>query len=117
MIPMYGIIGAALTTVLAELIVLAGLYVLTRKIVKINLLKNTWQALSAVAVMSALMPLVSSESLILTILAGALIYLGGYFLLQIIFRRSHRLAPVTDGVLRPRGEGGVNLVETDWPET
>jgi O-antigen/teichoic acid export membrane protein len=117
MIPLYGIIGAALTTVLAELVVLGGLYLLARRIVKIRLLKNTWQALLAVAVMSALLPFVSHESLIVTILAGALIYLGGYFLLQMLLRRFHRLPPVADHVLLPDGKGGVHPVKTDWPET
>jgi len=117
MIPLYGIIGAALTTVLAELVVLVGQYVLARKIVKIRLFRDTWQALVAVAIMSVFLPFVSNDSLIIVVVAGLLVYLGGYLLCQIIFSRSHRLAPVTDGILLPHREGGIDPAETNWPET
>jgi O-antigen/teichoic acid export membrane protein len=82
MIPLYGIEGAALTTVLAELVVLAGIYSLTRKIAPARLLGNLWRPLIAATIMAGSLIFIRIESLLLTIGIGGLIYFGMYFLLS-----------------------------------
>ena len=82
MIPIFGIVGAALTTVLAEIVVLAGIYLLARKITPVKLAANAWQPLVAALIMVGALSLVTFNSLILTIAIGGLIYFGAYFLLS-----------------------------------
>jgi O-antigen/teichoic acid export membrane protein len=117
MIPLYSIIGAALTTVLAELVVLIGQYSIARKIVKIRLLTNIWQTIVAASVMSAVLPFISNNNLFLALIAGTVVYLGIYQLCQIIFNRLNRFSPVADSIFSLRGKRGIDLAETNWPET
>jgi O-antigen/teichoic acid export membrane protein len=81
MIPMFGIEGAALTTVLAEIVVLAGIYILARKIAPIKIFGNLLTPLLAGIVMAGSLFFIKAESLIITIAIGSVVYFGTYFLL------------------------------------
>lgn len=82
MIPLFGIEGAALTTVLAELTVLIGMWWLTRKIIKLSFISSIWKPIVAGLIMSGGLLFIRTDSLFLVIGIGALIYFGMYFLLS-----------------------------------
>jgi O-antigen/teichoic acid export membrane protein len=85
MIPVFGIEGAALTTVLAEFVVLIGIYLLARKIIPIEIISNLWRPLIAGLVMAGSLSVISTDSLFIVIAIGALIYFGVYFFLSKVF--------------------------------
>lgn len=78
-IPVYGIEGAAATTIVAELIVLAGISLEARKKIDIHFLPAIVRPTIAALVMAVALSLVYLEGLILTVLLGALVYFGTYF--------------------------------------
>lgn len=78
-IPRYGIVGAALTTVVAEMLVLAGMYVVARRLVRIEIFRSLLPALISGLCMSAALRFIRIDSLIVTIAIGGLIYMGIYF--------------------------------------
>jgi O-antigen/teichoic acid export membrane protein len=82
MIPMFGIEGAALTTVLAEIVVLIGIYMIARKIIRIEILSNLWRPLLAGLVMTGSLFVITTDSLFVIIAIGGLVYLGVYFFLS-----------------------------------
>lgn len=87
-IPVYGIEGAALTTIAAELMVLIGMYMKARKKVNIPLLSVMIKPIIAVIIMAIFLSMIFLESLLLTVGIGALIYFGTFFSLQKITNRS-----------------------------
>jgi O-antigen/teichoic acid export membrane protein len=86
MIPMYGIEGAALTTLIAEIVVLVGIYFLAKKITPIRIFHNLFTALTAGLIMTASLFIIRLDSLILMIAAGGGVYLLSYFLLIKVFK-------------------------------
>jgi len=82
MIPYFGIEGAALTTVLAEIVVLFGIYLLARRIAPVKLISALWQPFLCATVMCIVLSLFTINSLIITIGIGGLVYFGSFFLLS-----------------------------------
>lgn len=78
-IPTYGIEGAALTTIAAELMVLIGIYFQARKHIHIHIFSTLIKPCIAAAIMAGVLSIIFIESLILTIGIGALTYFGVYF--------------------------------------
>lgn len=78
-IPTYGIEGAALTTIAAELIVFIGIYFQARKHIQIPLFSTLIKPCIAAAIMAGILSMIFIESLILTVGIGALTYFGVYF--------------------------------------
>ncbi|MCC7197622.1 polysaccharide biosynthesis C-terminal domain-containing protein, partial [Candidatus Peregrinibacteria bacterium] len=81
-IPIYGIEGAALTTLAAESAVLIGIYLLVKKHIPVRILKHIWIPLISAAFMAIALADINFESLILTVTLGASIYFIVYFGLQ-----------------------------------
>lgn len=81
-IPVYGIEGAALTTIVAELMVLTGIYIQAKKHVHIRFVPAIIKPVIATAVMATVISMIFIESLILTVGIGVLLYFGVYFALS-----------------------------------
>ena len=80
-IPKFGIEGAAFTTLLAEIAVLIGNYIKVKPYIKINFIKSFFKPLIASLAMTIGLLTTRNESIILTVLFGALIYFGVHWLL------------------------------------
>lgn len=78
-IPKYGIEGAAATTILAELVVLIGIYLSARQFVQIRIFSNMVVPLVSGLIMVFSLVFIKTDSLFITIAIGALIYFGTYF--------------------------------------
>jgi O-antigen/teichoic acid export membrane protein len=89
MIPLFGIEGAAATTVLAETVVLIGIYLLTRKIVRFRVAAGLWRPLLASIGLCAALYFTHFESLLLTIGIGATAYFACYFALSRLGAKSN----------------------------
>ncbi len=109
MIPAYGIEGAAATTILAELVVLMGIYLLARKIIRLNIFAHAWIPLLASLVMGGSLYFIKAESLILTVLIGGAVYMGAYYLLFAL------LKPGTNGLQIGTSETGNESLPRDLP--
>ncbi len=106
-IPLYGIEGAAATTIIAELIVLVGMTVIAHSSTKIKLFASSWQSIASSAVMAVFIIFFKIDNLILTVTGGALIYFGTYFALKQIFKiTNNHIAKVRKILLteQPRNE-------------
>ncbi len=83
-IPLYGIVGAAGTTIITEIIVLIGIYILARKSLKFKILKHIVNPAIATFAMSIIVSFINLESLALTITIGATTYFGTYFIISYV---------------------------------
>ncbi|HLG25816.1 MAG TPA: flippase [Candidatus Gracilibacteria bacterium] len=81
-IPIWGIEGAATTTMLAELIVLFGIFFLVKKNITFSIARIGWKSGAGGIVMAAALWYIQFESLILTIAFGALVYFAACGLLS-----------------------------------
>lgn len=103
MIPLFGIEGAAITTLLAETVVLGGIYFLARRIAAFTLLAAVWQPVACSAVMCVALSLFEIQSLIVTIGIGGLIYFGSYFLISRLARlKAARPSPAASSLAHTR---------------
>jgi len=78
-IPRYGIEGAAITTILAEIAVLIGVYVQVKKEIDVNIFKSVLLPLFCSTIMALALRFINFESLILMIAMGGAIYFATYF--------------------------------------
>jgi O-antigen/teichoic acid export membrane protein len=78
----WGIEGAATTTMLAELIVLFGIFFLVKKNITFSIARIGWKSAVGGTVMAAALWYIQFESLILTIAFGALVYFAACGLLS-----------------------------------
>lgn len=107
-IPRYGIEGAAITTILAEIVVLFGTYLIAKKFTQIHIFKNLLPALISSAIMAASLILIKIDSLIITIGIGGLIYFGCYFMLtkiNTLIKQNMDQNNENNPDLSPSGEG------------
>lgn len=86
-IPIFGIEGAAATTVLAEFAVLFCIYFEAKKVVQIKILHSIWQSLIASSIMAIILTLQKNDSLIIQLTIGCLSYFGTYFIVRKIFSK------------------------------
>ena len=100
-IPTYGINGAAFTTLLAELIVLFGMYLKTSKYTNIQMFSNLWQPVCAGSAMILFLITVHLESIIHTIILGALVYFGSIYSIQLLSKSLKKHHEENAGRLSP----------------
>ena len=78
-----GILGAAIATLLAQIVILAYFYIRVKKFIKINLYSGFFIALFSSIIMCILIyPLISTSHVIFISILGAGIYFLSYFLLK-----------------------------------
>lgn len=78
-IPSFGIEGASLTTILAELVVLFGTIMVSKKFISFELPKNLFPIIISGLIMLLSILALNIQSLVLAICIGALVYFGSYF--------------------------------------
>ena len=94
MIPIWGVVGAALAALVGNIVLMVGGYIFVPKIVKINHTKLLGILLSTLFIAVIMGAVVLWAKLVIpwyfTILLGAVVYLGGLFLVRLVTLRDSK---------------------------